>query len=138
MVELYYIILVAQQVNLELHLRGQERKQVVEAVCLFTAENKFVKLEQVISVLIYIDLQVFVERMCRQLVVVRECDDVIPEPFIELVYIPRPVFALVENALDTGMRVKVRFFQQWVVFMLRYGLKMSGPLNGLGSAKLYI
>ena len=83
---------------------------MVETVYLFTAEDQFVELEKVISVFIYIYLQRAVERVCCQLIVVWECDNVVSKPFIYIVHLFGPMLAFVQGPLDTCMGVEICLF----------------------------
>lgn len=110
MVELYYIAIPTKHIKLHLHLRGQQRQQVVEMIHVTATEDKFMEFEKVIPVFIYIDLQSTVERMRCKFVVVGKGHDVITQPFVDLVHIARPIFALVQNAVDTCMGVEITLF----------------------------
>ena len=71
------------------------------------AEHKLVEPEQIVSVLIYIDLQFFVERVLCQFVVVGECDNVVSQFLVSAIYLVGPVFAFVENAFDARVGMEI-------------------------------
>ena len=54
------------------------------------SEHELMEFEQVVSVLIYVDLKLRVERMLCLLIVVGKCDNVVAESFQSLVDIFRP------------------------------------------------
>ena len=125
MIELDYIALLAKHVELHLHLRGQQRQQMVETVHTAAAKDKLVELEEVISMLVDINLQSRVKRVRCQLVVVGECHNVIAQFLIYPVYVVRPIFTLVQNTIDTCMGVEIGLFPAmrgidatiWVVYV---------------------
>ena len=108
-VELDDIALLAQHVELHLHLRRQQRQQVVETVHAATAEDKFMEFGKVVAMLIYIDLQSCIKRMYCQFVVVGKSNNVIAEPFVDLVHVAWPILALVQQAFNTCMCVQIAF-----------------------------
>lgn len=107
MVHLDEVGLLAQQVQLELFLRGEERDEVIEEVHVAAPEHQFVVFEQVIAVLVDIDLQQRVVRMHSQLVVVREGHDVVTEFTVGRIGFVGPMLALVQDTLYTGVGMEV-------------------------------
>lgn len=106
-VHLDEIGLFPEQVQLELFLGNEKRDQMVEAVDFIASEYQFMILEQIDAVLIDIDLQQGVVWMCGQLIVVRECYDVISEFPVGFIGFGRPTLAFVQDALYTRMRVEI-------------------------------
>lgn len=107
MVHLDEVGLLAQQVQLELFLRGKERDEVVEEVHVAAPEHQFVVFEQVVAVLVDIDLQQRVVRMHGQLIVVREGHDVVAEFAVGRIGFVGPVCAFVQDALHPGVGMEV-------------------------------
>ena len=70
MVQLYEITVLAQKVQLKLLLESEYRQEVVETVYPAASENELMIFEQIVSVLVYIYLELRVGRMlCKSVMV---------------------------------------------------------------------
>ena len=109
MVDLDEIRAPPEPVQLELLLGGQQRQERVIMDHVVASEHELVELEGAVALLVDIDLERGVERMDRELVVVGEGDDVVPEFLVLRERLVRPFLALVrrERALDAGMGVEI-------------------------------
>ena len=110
MVHLDEIAVLAQQIKLELLLKGKQRNKIVEKTNILTTEDQLVIFEKVVSVFIDIDLKACVKRMPGENIVVGKSHNVVPETSQRIVNLCRSVMALVQRPGDNGMSVKIGTF----------------------------
>lgn len=106
-VHLDEIGVLSEHVQLELFLGSEKRDQMVETVYLAASEYQLMVLEQIDTVFVDIDLQRGGVRMLGQLVVIRECYDVISEFPVGFIGLGRPILAFVQDTFYACMGVEI-------------------------------
>ena len=101
------VALLCKHIYLHLSLRGKEWKQMVKAVDLLATKYQLMELKQIVTVLIEVDLQLWVARVERQGVVVGICDDVVAKALVKLQCLLRGVFTLIQQPIHARVGVEV-------------------------------
>ena len=109
---------------------------MVETVHFIASEHQFMEFEQIVTVFIYIHLQIVVKRVWGKLVVVRKGYDVVVQFQVVYVGFGSGVVAFVENAVYTGMHMEVGSFPTMCAVEVAVWIEYVGSAERLWFRKI--